>query len=80
MTEPEIYQTLTEIFQDFFLDDSIALTPATTAEDIDGWDSLNHINLVVAAESRFGVRFSSAEIEGLRNVGDFVSLIKEKTG
>jgi acyl carrier protein len=80
MTEPEIYAALTEVFHDVFDDDGIALTPDTTADDVEGWDSQAHVNLVVAAEAQFGVRFRTAELEMLHNVGDFVRLIAAKRG
>ncbi len=78
MTEDEIYAALTQVFRDVFDDDDITLSSATTAEDIAGWDSQAHVNLVVAAETRFGIRFRTAELESLHNVGDFVQLIATK--
>lgn len=73
--EAEVYTELTEVFREVFDDPSITIGPDTTAADIPEWDSQAHISLVVASESRFGVRFRTAEIEGLQNVGDFVRLI-----
>jgi len=78
MTEQEIYQGLTAVFRDVFDDDSIVIGANTTANDIDGWDSQAHVTLVVATEVRFGIRFRTAELEQLRNVGDFVRLIETK--
>jgi acyl carrier protein len=78
MTEAEIYATLTQVFRDVFDDDEIVLLSGTTAEDIAGWDSQAHVNLVVAAEMKFGVRFRTAELESLHNVGEFVQLIAGK--
>lgn len=78
MTEAEIYAGLTEVFHDVFDNDSIVLTPATTADDVEDWDSHNHITLLVAAEQRFGVKFHTAEIESLRNVGELVRCIERK--
>lgn len=78
MNESEIYAALTEVFRDVFDDDDIVLTPETTAEDVAGWDSAAHVNLIVAAEMRFGVRFRTAELEGLYDVGAFVRLIAAK--
>jgi acyl carrier protein len=78
-TDPQqIYAQLTGIFHDLFDDDTIVLTPETTAADIEGWDSFNHINLIVATEARFGIKFRTAELEGLHNVGHLVRLIQEK--
>lgn len=78
MTEQEIYRDLTSIFRDAFDDEGITISEATTASDIEGWDSQAHITLVVATEVRFGIRFRTAELEQLRNVGDFVRLIEAK--
>ena len=60
-------------------DDTIVVTPELTASDVDEWDSLRHIRLVAAVERRFGLSFSAAEIGRLKNVGQLVSLIGEKT-
>jgi acyl carrier protein len=78
MTEAEIYAGLTELFREVFDDDDIVLTPTTTAQDINGWDSQAHVNLIVAAEMRFGIRFRAAELDCLHNVGDFAKLVAEK--
>jgi acyl carrier protein len=78
LTTEEIYSQLTEIFRDIFDDESIVLTPETTAADIDDWDSFNHINLLVATEQRFGIKFKTAELEDLKNVGHLVQLISTK--
>ncbi len=69
-----------EIMQDVFDVDDLEVTPATTAEDIEEWDSLSHIRLVVAIERRFKIRFKNAEIVGLQNVGELVEAIDGKTG
>ena len=78
MNEKDILNALTEVFRDVFDDDNIALTPDTTANDIDGWDSQTHVLLIVAAEQRFGVKFRTAELESLKNVGHFAELIRAK--
>jgi len=75
MTEEQIRAGLTDIFRDIFDDPALVISDATTADDIEEWDSLNHINLVVAAQQRFGVKFKTAEIEELKNVGELVHLI-----
>ena len=80
MTEQNILDALTEIFRDVFDDPGLTLTPETTAEDIKEWDSVNHINIIVAAEARFNVKFKTAEVEELKNVGDFVRLIHKRSG
>ncbi len=80
MTRDEIFAALTGVFRDVFDDDTIVLHENTTAEDIPDWDSQTHINLTLAAEMRFGVRFRTSELDSLKNVGDFVSLIEAKLG
>jgi acyl carrier protein len=74
-------QRLVPIFQDVLDDDSLAIDATTTAQDVDGWDSLAHIRLVVSIEKAFSLRFSAAEISELQNVGDMAALIvKKQTG
>ncbi len=71
-----------EVFRNVFGDDQLVLTDETTAADIEGWDSLNHINLVIAVEKRFGVKFATAEISRLKddgqNVGSLINLVRRK--
>ena len=69
-----IQETMTDVFDA----DDLAISMATTADDVDGWDSLSHIRLMVALERKFGLRFSNAEISKLMNVGDLVRLIDSK--
>ena len=78
MDEPQIYQRLTEIFQDVFDEDSIEVTPKLSADDVDGWDSLTHIRLILTIEKVFKIKFSTTEIGKLENVGDLVALIQGK--
>lgn len=78
MTEAEIYAELTDIFRDVLDDGGIVLTPDTTADDVEGWDSMNHIFLLVEIEKHFGVKFQAAEMEELKNVGELVIVLKEK--
>jgi acyl carrier protein len=77
MTDAEIYQALDGVFRDVF-DEPVELKPETSAADVPEWTSFNHVNLVVASETRFGIKFSTADIEALKNVGDLVALIKAK--
>jgi len=72
------YARLTQVFHDVFDDDSIVVRPELTADDVDEWDSLTHIRLVIAVEKTFGLKFSAAEVERLRNVGDLVALIESR--
>ncbi|HJV34871.1 acyl carrier protein [Geomonas sp.] len=74
----DILQELTPIFREVFDDDSIELTRETTANDIDAWDSLTHMNMVMAVEVKFGIRFALGELPSLRNVGDLADLVQKK--
>ncbi len=76
--QAEIYNQLTTIFRNLFDEDTIVLTPETTAADIEGWDSFNHINLIVAVEAKFGIKFKTAELDELHNVGHLVAMIERK--
>ena len=78
MDTASIYRQLTEIFRDVFDDDTIVVTPETTAADIRDWDSANHVNLIVAIEVRMKIKFKTIELEGLHNVGNLVSVIEQK--
>jgi acyl carrier protein len=78
MTEPEIYDALNQVFRQVLEDDTIVLTAATTAEDVDGWDSMNHIFIVVELQKRFGMKFHAAEMEELKNVGELAALVQQK--
>lgn len=75
----EIYERLNEVFRDVFDDDSIEVNADTTANDIEDWDSLNHITLIDAVESEFGVHFTMGEVSGMKNVGEMAQIIKERT-
>ncbi len=78
MQQQEIYTQLTAIFRDLFDDDDLVLTPGLTAADIPDWDSFNHINLIVAVESKFGVKFQTAELESMHTVGHLADLVQAK--
>ena len=79
MTDPaQITKRLNEIFRDVLDDEEINLVAATTAEDVDGWDSLAHIRLMIATQAAFGVKFSAAEIGKLNNIGDLIALINKR--
>ncbi len=78
MESDQIYRKLTEIFREVFDDDSIVLKPETTAADIEDWDSVAHIGLIVAVEERLKIKFKSSELESLHNVGQLASLVEQK--
>jgi acyl carrier protein len=75
--EPILAQLL-PIFRRELDDDSIALRPETTAKDVPGWDSLTHIQLVVAIERQFKIKFTAAEIRSLANVGEMCELVRRR--
>jgi acyl carrier protein len=78
MTDAELYAALTDIFNEVFMRDDIALKPAMTAADIEGWDSFKQIEIIVAAQEHFGVKFASKELDNLACVGDLAGLIAAK--
>jgi acyl carrier protein len=78
MDKTEILKKVNVVFVDVLDDEKIVLTEATTANDVEEWDSLNHIQLVVAVEKKFGIRFTSREIQGWKNVGEMVDSISTK--
>ncbi len=80
MTREEVFTQLTEVFWDVFDDEDIVLKDDTTADDIEDWDSLEQINLIVACEKKFSVKFDIAEIQKLKNVGEMADTILAKLG
>ncbi len=70
-----IYDRLNKVFRDVFDDDSITVGPRTTADDIDDWDSLEHITLINAVEREFGMKFKMGEISSMKNVGEMAGII-----
>jgi acyl carrier protein len=75
----EFEERLTRVFHTVFDNDSIKLTPELTADDVDEWDSLSHINLMIAIELEFGIEFEQSEIQNFANVGELLASIAEKT-
>ncbi len=78
MEDAKIRQRLGEIFREVFDDEAIEVHDAMTSKDVEEWDSLNHINLIVAVERDFKVKFTLKEVSGLANVGEFIDLIRSK--
>ena len=78
MESTDLIDRITPVFREVFDDDGLMITPEMTADDIDEWDSLSHIRLIVSHEIEFGVKFKITEISDLRNVGDFIDLLKSK--
>lgn len=75
----DIHNDVEGIFRNFFRDNSLVINTETSAKDIEGWDSLAHITLIVAIEKKFGIKFKLAELQELRNVGDILACVKTKT-
>jgi len=78
MSREEIYEQLNTVFQDVFDDDSIEVEDNTSAKDISAWDSMAHINLILGVEQEFSIKFKTAEVAQLKNVGEFVDLVQMK--
>ena len=76
MTREEVYIKLNQVFQEVF-DDEITVKDSTTSADIEDWDSLEHINLIVAVEEAFEIKFNMGEVTSMKNVGEMVDIILE---
>ena len=79
MNRNEILSTLNTIFADTLDEDNIVLTEQSTADDVEGWDSLSHVQLVVAVEKHFKIRFTAKEIQSWKNVGELIDSITAKS-
>lgn len=75
-----IEEALNAVFREVFGRDDLVVDRSTTAADVDGWDSLKHIDLIVAVEDRFGIRFKTAEVARLGDVGGLIDLVRAKQG
>lgn len=80
MGRDEVFIKLNEVFRDVFDDESITVTDTTTADDIEEWDSLEHINLLAAVEQEFGMKFDMGQIVTMKNVGEMADIILAKIG
>ena len=80
MQPDNVLVSLREIMVDVFDNDDLEIDASTSADDVEEWDSLSHIRLIVAVERKFGVKFKNSEIESLKNVGDLATLIEAKAG
>ncbi|MCI5518589.1 MAG: acyl carrier protein [Treponema sp.] len=77
MTREEVFEKLNEVFRDVFDDENITVTNATTADDIDDWDSLTHITLVGTVEDEFDIKFAMKDVVKMKNVGEMADKILE---
>lgn len=78
MSRDEIREKLTGIFRDVFDNDDIEISDTTTANDIEEWDSLEHITLIAAVEKAFKMRFAMKEVSSMKNVGEMISILEER--
>ena len=78
MTEAEVFERLNKVFRKVFDDKSIQLTRATTAKDIEDWDSIEHITLIGAVEKEFRMRFQMKEVSSMKNVGEMADIIRSR--
>jgi len=78
MGSENILVRLADVFRDVFDDGEIAITPQTTARDVDGWNSLANIRLMIAIEVEFGIKFDVGEFQDFRNVGDLVAGVSRR--
>ncbi|MEA5079190.1 MAG: acyl carrier protein [Anaerolineaceae bacterium] len=73
-----VIDELTKVFEEVFDQNGLKLTPETTANDIEGWDSMSHVTMLMAVEEHFGIEFKPYEIANLVNVGALISLVEKK--
>jgi acyl carrier protein len=78
MTKERMFSKVQEIFRDIFDEDDLMITDSTNSDEIEDWDSLNHINLVSAIEQEFGIKFTLIELISLKNVGEMIDLMTLK--
>lgn len=78
MTREEIFNGVQDIFRDIFDEDDLVIQDSTGSDEIEDWDSLNHINLVSAIEKEFKIRFALGELQTLKDVGAMIDLMEEK--
>lgn len=74
----DVSEKLNAVFREVFDDETLSVRDETTADDVDGWDSLSHVNLILAVETRFAIRFTQREVLTFRNVGDLRRCIESK--
>ena len=80
MSKEEVFVKLNEVFRDVFDDESITVTETTTADDIEEWDSLEHINLLAAVEQEFGMKFNMGQVVSMKHVGEMADIILSQIG
>ena len=80
MTREELLEAVAEILRDIFDNEELPVTEETSSADVEDWDSLEQINILVAIQEHFGIQFSLDDVKGLENVGDTLDLIERKLG
>ena len=75
MTREEVFERLNEVFRDVFDDETITVGETTTSDDIEDWDSLEHINLISAVEQEFGMKFNMGQVVTMKNVGEMADIV-----
>lgn len=80
LDQAQVYEGLKAIFSDVFMRDDIVLSPTLTAKDVEGWDSFKQIEIVMAAELQFGMKFTSTEVDNLRSLADLVAVVCKRAG
>lgn len=78
MDDTQIYSRLARVFNEVFGDETIEVTPQLAARDVDGWDSVTHVRLILSVERAFKIKFTNSEIGNLENVGELVALIRAR--
>jgi acyl carrier protein len=76
----DLQEQVQDVFRGVFGDSSLVISRETTAKDVDGWDSMMHVTLLIAVEKRFHIRFAVAEMGNLTNVGELIDLVESKGG
>ena len=79
LNEQDVMPRLTRVFRNVFGDKRLIISRRTTADDVDDWDSLEHINLIAAVENEFAMKFKMKEVSSMKNVGEMVAIIRERT-
>lgn len=80
MDAKQVTAQLTDVFRDVFDDPSLRIERDTTADDVEGWDSARMVEIIIAAEERFGITFTTRETDNLKCVGDLIDTVARKTG
>lgn len=78
LSKDEIIERLDDVFRDVFDDDTLEVDEDTTADDIEDWDSIEHITLIGAVEDEFKMRFKMSEVSGMKDVGEMIGIIEQR--